>query len=167
MHAGHEAFDLVEHLVEQLRELIDVVVVRPDRHPLVGVARCDHTAHGHRQLSNRPKSRLSRQPATRERNHHDRERDNAEDGPKPRKNVLTCLSALAHLDEGAIEQTQRGGFHPGGIPLLSVAEDDGFGATADDTHEQAFGCGALLGLHGCGKGPHAATRIHRRVFAKL
>ena len=45
------------------RQLVDRIVVQPDRHALVGLTGGDDAAHRRRQLADRAKRRLRRQPA--------------------------------------------------------------------------------------------------------
>ena len=101
---GNQPFDLVEHLVEQPRQLVDLIVVRTDGHAFVGLTGGDDATHRRGQLPDRPKRRLRGQPAAGERDDDDRERHEAERGAEAREQVLARLGALPDLHERAVEQ---------------------------------------------------------------
>jgi hypothetical protein len=166
-HGGDQAFNLVEHRIEQQRQLIEGIAGALDGHARVGAAGADDPAHGVREAANRLGGRPRGEEAAAERDDDDQQRDQAEGGAKPREQVLASLGALADLDQGPVEEARRSGLERRRVPSFGHAQDEGFGAAIGDADEQALGSHALLGANGVGERAKSASRVRRRVLAQL
>ncbi len=94
-----QAFDPIEHRVEQRRQLVDRIVRLAHLDALVGAAGAHDAADGRGQPANRFERRLRDQPAARESDADDEQRHERERGPEPRQQVAARLGALADLDD--------------------------------------------------------------------
>ena len=168
-HRRHEPFDPVEHGVEQARQLVDRVAgsAAGERDALVGPAGADDARHRAHEAADRLDGGACHDEAAGERHDDDRQRDEAERRAKPRQQRFARVGALPHLHQRAVGQPERGGLQLLEVPALGLAQHDRLRPPIDDADKQAFGRGALLGLHGLGERAKPSPRIGRGVVTQL